>query len=784
MLTRKKWMILFAVIGLIFSIGTSSVAATDQGVVENDVLIDSVGMADEIFALIDSPSAISKNNKVPVNVLDPSITPIRLDQVPYVPFYFVAECYEIPVTWNADDLSAKVEVNGNKIVVRADSDQIVFNNDKQIRAPHPPKLIDNVFYVSLDTIEKVFGKYSEVYDDGLLVIGNQGILEPGYKEAIQSRLPYIINGLINGDDSYKEEALAGKGISLVANDALFDPNSKLNTTAYGESKVVPISDQPFQRALELDTQKQPANSWDYQFVIPTTADSKTDDWVLITFYARATRSTDESGTASMEAVVEQKNKPWFKSVISSQTINGEWTKIYIPFRGLINHPAGDTNVIIRLGYKPQTIQIADLKVMNYGAEVHFNDLPNTEAVYTGREQDAQWRKEALADINESRKKNVKVEVVDPSGNPVKDALVNIKMDDQLMNLGTMVNQWYITEWPNVIKTPKDAEDARMLKETLVNYFNTSVLGNGLKWNYWEDGRKANSRLAMSTLKEMGLRVRGHALYWDAAHFVPSNLQPIAKSDPDQFRTLVTDHIKRMAEEFRGSVTDWDVLNEPTGSRTYLLANYGESVIKEWFAAARQSDPIAKLYVNETAITGFDNAQYQKFAQIVQGMIANGVDFDGVGLQGHFPTKPAGPEAFLKQIDAFAKMGKSVQVTEYDLDSADEDFQADFLRDQLIASFSNPSVKGFIMWGYWDADHEKKKSPMFRADWSMKPSAQMWYRLWKYAWNTNVEGFTNEAGEFTAPAYEGHYTISVNVNGVIKQVKEIVDADKTIRIVVE
>ena len=50
---------------------------------------------------------------------------------------------------------------------------------------------------------------------------------------------------------------------------------------------------------------------------------------------------------------------------------------------------------------------------------------------------------------------------------------------------------------------------------------------------------------------------------------------------------------------------------------------------------------------------------------------------------------------------FATLGLPVRITELDIDSNDEELQADYFRDFLTASFSHPNINGIMIWGFWE-----------------------------------------------------------------------------------
>jgi hypothetical protein len=100
----------------------------------------------------------------------------------------------------------------------------------------------------------------------------------------------------------------------------------------------------------------------------------------------------------------------------------------------------------------------------------------------------------------------------------------------------------------------------------------------------------------------------------------------------------------------------------------------------------------------------------------------------------------------------------------------EAYQADLLRDLLIASFSHPKVDHFIMWGLWDGDHWLGNGPLYNLDWSPKPAHKVWQQLVFKDWWTRVSGRSNTKGEYSTRGFLGNYNVTVSANGKTKTVK--------------
>lgn len=106
-------------------------------------------------------------------------------------------------------------------------------------------------------------------------------------------------------------------------------------------------------------------------------------------------------------------------------------------------------------------------------------------------------------------------------------------------------------------------------------------------------------------------------------------------------------------------------------------------------------------------------------------------------------------------DRFAEIVPIQQITEYDIDSAgDESLAADFTRDALIACFSHPAYKGFLLWGFWEGSHWKKQCTSWNLDWRIRERGKVLEEWIGERWRTQVTATTDAAGRITWRGFSG------------------------------
>ena len=448
-----------------------------------------------------------------------------------------------------------------------------------------------------------------------------------------------------------------------------------------------------------------------------------------------------------------------------------WKKVTFPFAVNRDYAKGEAEVAFTLGMKAQTVEIGGIELLNYGTTRKVADLPFTRIGYQGSEPTAAWRNAAETRIEQNRKGNLTVLVKDAAGKPAPGAQVTVRMKKHAFLWGTAVNA---SAFSNGRMTPENLE---RYKQEILKNFTASVLENENKWPQWSiaANRPATVKV-IDWLRDNGVQVRGHNLVWPSWN--NSNVKEAveAKGNPPQLAKVILDHIAETTRELRGKFVDWDVINETFTNHDFMDI-LGRQVMVDWFKAARAGDPEAKLYINDfNIIEGDDKAHQDDYAATIKYLIDAGAPVDGIGLQSHFPSRVTGMDDLIRRVERFAAFGKELEVTEFDINTSDDGTQADYTRDFMTYMFSNPSVKAFVLWGFWEGAHWIPSGAMVRRDWSLKPNGQVYQDLVFKKWWTNADGKTGAKGTFATRAFLGEYEIQVVAGGKTRTVKASLGKD--------
>ncbi len=499
------------------------------------------------------------------------------------------------------------------------------------------------------------------------------------------------------------------------------------------------------------------------------------DVFLVRLYFRSIESKDESGVA-FATVFTQGPAPGFnKYLVREITATQEWTEYLLPFEVTEAQPSGSLSLQIGAGAgtKSQTWEVAGVEMLNYQTNVALADLPVSRPTYAGRAPDAPWRAAAAERIEQHRKRDFSVKIIDENGIPISDIPVSMTFQRHAYHFGSVIVA------SRIMNT---GTDDTIYKEKFLELFNQSGTENDLKWAPWagEWGDSFNPQqtiAALQWLREQKIYTRGHVMVWPSKRNLPDLVQSYlpennpAAADPAA-KQVVLDHIDDIASRTKPYLDEWDVLNEPFDNH-YLMDAFGDRVMTEWFERARMNLPRHRLYINDYGILsagGRDGAHQQHLEDTIQYLVNNDAPIDGIGMQGHFSASPTSIELLYKILERFHTKfpDLKIRVTEFDVSTEDEEMQADYTRDFLTLLFSHPATVGVQCWGFWESAHWRPVAAMYTNDWREKPNAVAWKKMTQETWWNDFDGATDTKGRFFGRGFFGDYTISLQIGDISQE----------------
>lgn len=532
------------------------------------------------------------------------------------------------------------------------------------------------------------------------------------------------------------------------------------TTGAGEELPKGAGEAGGGASTRVELKVMPENPWEVQLVAPISHAVAKGETLHLTVWLRALEAKQETGDGAATLVFERAKEPYNKSLGQSVQVPREWKKFEFPFVADGDYGAGEAQVCIQLGQLAQTLEVSEARVRNHGKGVKPSDLPTTTltSTYAGREATAAWRKQAAEMIEKNRKAVMSILVVDGKGALVRDARVAVRMKRHAYPFGSAVVA------ADLLAESPDAEKYRAI---VLEHFNRVVMENDLKWGSWEKNRE-RSLAGLEWLKKNDVEVRGHVLVWPAYRWLPKDLPGLAEK-PEALRERIDKRIEDAVAATRGKVVEWDVVNEPYANRDLMKVLGNEEMIR-WFTLAHRANPDIRLFLNDYPILNTRrNAHLDHFEKAIGFLKDGGAPIGGIGVQCHYGNNVPSVSELWAGLERLAKMKLPIVATEFDIDTTDERFQADYLRDHLTAWFAHPGTDGFLMWGFWEGRHWRPRAALWRRDWSEKPAAKAFRELVLKEWWTNADLVTDESGSARVRGFLGRYAVTVTSGARRKEV---------------
>ena len=163
---------------------------------------------------------------------------------------------------------------------------------------------------------------------------------------------------------------------------------------------------------------------------------------------------------------------------------------------------------------------------------------------------------------------------------------------------------------------------------------------------------------------------GHTLVW--FHQTPDWVFQDESGKPlsgERLLERMKEHIFTVMGRYKGRIHGWDVVNEAIASDGQFRKNkwheiIGEDYVLKAFEYACQADPNAQIYYNEYNM--WKQPQYEGVIRLIQDLQSKNVQIDGVGIQGHWGLDYPELEEIETFIQALAKLGVPLMITEMDV----------------------------------------------------------------------------------------------------------------------
>jgi len=564
---------------------------------------------------------------------------------------------------------------------------------------------------------------------------------------------------------------------------------------YGNSTVTvnDVSNFNFTKSVNIRVNSAGNNQWDSGYNVRNKQKVEAGDIVLISFWAK------KNSDASELFIFSEDVSDYSKEFYFSFSLTPDWTQYFLAYESQKTYNPQRMTFGFHLAALAQNFDIAGLTALNFKQQYDLAAVPSSfdNGSYEGSDPDAPWR--ALADerIENLRKSDLTITVINEDGNLIEDAEVEIEMQSHDFGFGSA----FVTcRFPGNDCFNSTYVDKVFDLDGQGHGFNVGVSENAVKWDAWEEewlGSPDETADAFQYLHDNGVTMRGHTLFWPGYNMLPDDIRQ-NNADLSYVRDRIQERIETMINhpKLKNIIKEWDVLNEITVNRDFenIFKNdpnftTGREIYQEIFEKIRAEDPELKLYMNDYVVLsggGSSSSVIDRYNTFLTEMQQSDQPFDGIGFQCHIGSNPNSILKLQSVLDDYSSTyNVPIKITEYDInDLVSDEVAGQYMADFLTMIFSHEAVEAFIMWGFWDGNHWKDNAPMFDINWNLKPSGQAFIDKVFNEWWTSENGSTDATGKYTVRAFKGTHKVTVRKDGKERTADVLVTDDKNVQLLLE
>ncbi len=354
-------------------------------------------------------------------------------------------------------------------------------------------------------------------------------------------------------------------------------------------------------------------------------------------------------------------------------------------------------------------------------------------------------------IENLRKGDFIVKLLDNAGNPLPGK-ISYRLVRHSFLFGTAVNADLIQHGSRA--------DVEQYGKIVSSYFNYAVEENDMKWHHMEAKRgihdDAGAIAAWDWCHARGIPMRGHCIFWGIDQWVPGWAKQLNR---DELQIAMKDRLRHVLTLFHGKIDEWDLNNEMLHG-DYFARKLGFANGTAYFKWAKEIDPAVRFCVNDYGI--MQGKRTAEFVQSVKDMLRDGAPIGGINDQAHFSKNVPETTKLWACLDAIGILGLPVKVTEFDIDTTDEQQQAKDTRRFYRVCFAHPAVDAIVMWGFWQGRHWRPGAALWRKDWTIKPNGEAYAKLLDEEWMTKGEA-DGVDGRIKFHGFYGEYEVKSQGN---------------------
>lgn len=447
------------------------------------------------------------------------------------------------------------------------------------------------------------------------------------------------------------------------------------------------------------------------------------------------------------------------------------------------------------------------------ADLSGNNIVGIEALVQEIECPSEsWRAAANQRIDNNRKLQRTIELVDADGFPVPNAGIELQLLSHEFKFGAAAQAklWHGTAGFAGDPTADD------YKQAYLGFgFNKGGFQNALKYKLRESFASLVPPM-LDWFSANGIDVRGHALIWPAwenmeatisaedlaliTSFDASFTETVADTAPqdlssDNLKIYINYMIATQAAKW--DVVEWDVLNEPR-DKTDVSDKLGavQNAIEEvsWFNLAEASvfNVGALLFLNENKVISDDDTatlitnRIDSFRATADSILAGGGALQALGFQSRFGAMNAADDIFAR-LEYFSDLGLPIAATEFEIkdDRITDEFDRAVMTERVMTTyFSHPAVTDIVAFTFMQDQGRTDARHLVNSDGEPNLRGKTWLYLTKKYWATHVVTQLDRNGQHILNGFKGDYRATVSRDGELDQMIDFTLEEGAGNIVIE
>jgi endo-1,4-beta-xylanase len=397
---------------------------------------------------------------------------------------------------------------------------------------------------------------------------------------------------------------------------------------------------------------------------------------------------------------------------------------------------------------------------------------------------------ATAGIEEHRKGDAVLRIVDEAGRPVEGVTITVEQTTQDFHFGNLL-------FPLAGFGGDDSGPQEVYKERFMALFNYGVLPF-----YWSAYERTPGKPRWEVTQQVaewcassGILCKGHPLGWTHPAGTPDWFLELPEKDAwDVYKARILNTVGG----FRGAIDIWDVVNEPVNTvpldfvigdtaaadyrigegNRYQVRGIGLEQVVPWveksFRWAHQANPDGDFILNEFGQEVIPEVR-ERFYRLVEELQRRQVPLTGIGIQAHEPRERwITPVELYATLDEYTRLNLPIHITEFIPQSSGkeitggwregrwtEEAQAEFAVQFYTLAFGHPSVASITWWGLSDAGIWLEGGGLLDKDYRPKLVYERLQKRIREEWMTrNLVVTTNGDGAARFRGFFGKYDVKL------------------------